>query len=117
MDALLRQKWTDIKNRLSGGNIEGALEYFSEGIRLMFEYNFTLLRPRMEEILAGMKSITLVKIMEDRAEYNLVGEQGGGRRSPFTWCFRKQPTEFGEFYSIIENHTLRVWSEFNGSAS
>ena len=88
IDALLQRKWSDMKTRLGSGDISGALEYFSEGTRPMFEYNFTLLQPHLNEILSGMKSITLVKIMEDQAEYNLVGEQNGQAFS-FYLVFRK----------------------------
>jgi hypothetical protein len=43
----------------------------------MFDYNFNLPSSHLNEIIASMQSITLVKIEEDRAEYNLVGQQGG----------------------------------------
>ena len=77
IDALLQQKWADMKIRLANGDITGALNYFSEGTRPIFEYNFNLLNAHLNEIIAGMQSITLVKIEEDMAEYNLVGEQAG----------------------------------------
>ena len=77
IDALLNQKWADMKTRLSNGDISGALKCFSEGTRPLFEYNFNLLSAHLNEIIAGMQNITLVKIEEDMAEYNLVGEQGG----------------------------------------
>ena len=62
---------------LGNGDISSALAYFSEGTRPIFEYNFNLLSDHLDEIIAGMQSITLVKIQEDMAEYNLVGEQAG----------------------------------------
>ena len=74
---MLQQKWADMKSRLSNGDISGALNCFSEGTRPLFEYNFNLLSTHLNEIIAGMQNITLVKIEEDMAEYNLVGEQGG----------------------------------------
>jgi hypothetical protein len=82
IDALLQQKWADMKKRLGNGDIPGALEYFSEATRPTFEYNFNLLNAHLDEIIAGMRSITLVKIEEDMAEYNLVGEQAG---QPFSF--------------------------------
>ena len=66
-----------MKTKLSDGDIVGALNYFSDGTRPIFEYNFNLLNAHLNEIIAGMQSITLVKIEEDMAEYNLVGEQAG----------------------------------------
>ncbi len=77
IDALLQRKWADMKTKLGDGDIAGALNHFSEGTRPMFEYNFNLLSAHMNEIIAGMQSIALVKIQEGRAEYNLVGEQAG----------------------------------------
>ncbi len=77
IDALLQQKWMDMKTKLGSGDITGALNHFSEGTKPMFEYNFNLLSSHLNEIIAGMQSITLVKIVEDQAQYNLVGEQGG----------------------------------------
>ena len=66
-----------MKDRLGSGDIICALEYFSEGTRPIFEYNFSLLSEHLDEIIAGMQGITLVKIQENTAEYNLIGEQGG----------------------------------------
>ena len=77
IDALLQQKWADMKSKLETGDITGALQHFSEGTKPMFEYNFNLLNAHLNEIIAGMQSITLVKIEEGRAEYNLIGQQGG----------------------------------------
>jgi hypothetical protein len=77
LDALLQQRWADMKSRLSSGDIDGALTYFSEGTKPLFEYNFNLLNDHMSEVIAGMQSITLVRIEENQVVYNLVGEQGG----------------------------------------
>ncbi len=77
IDALLQQKWSDMKTMLGNGDIPGALNHFSEGTRPIFECNFNLLNAHLDEIIAGMQSITLVKIEENRAEYNLVGQQAG----------------------------------------
>ena len=77
IDALLQQKWVDMKTKLGSGDIAGALNHFSEGTQPMFAYNFNLLSAHMNEIIAGMQRITLVKVVEDRAEYHLQGEQGG----------------------------------------
>ena len=77
IDALLQQKWDDMKTRLGNGDIPGAMNHFSEGTRPIFEYNFNLLNAHLGEIIAGMQSITLVKIEESTAEYNLVGQQAG----------------------------------------
>ncbi|WP_167527983.1 Ig-like domain-containing protein [Desulfosarcina alkanivorans] len=92
IDALLQQKWADMKKRLGNGDIPGALEYFSEATRPTFEYNFNLLNAHLDEIIAGMRSITLVKIEEDMAEYNLVGEQAG---QPFSFYLLFQKTGDG----------------------
>jgi hypothetical protein len=77
IDALLQQKWADMKSKLGSGDIAGALEYFPEGIRPLFDYNFNLLNDHLNEIIASMQNIQLVKIEDDRAEYNLIGDQGG----------------------------------------
>jgi hypothetical protein len=77
IDALLQQKWNDMKAKLASGDIDGALNYFSEGAKPMFEYNLTLLKDHMDEIISGMQSISLVKIQENQAEYSLIGQQDG----------------------------------------
>jgi plastocyanin len=77
LDALLQQKWADMRTKLSNSDITGALNYFSEGTKPIFEYNFILLSGHIGEIIAGMQGITLVKIEDNQAVYNLLGEQGG----------------------------------------
>jgi len=77
INALLQQKWAEMRTRLGNGDIPGALDYFTEGTRPIFEYNFNLLADHLDEIIAGMQTITLVKIQDETAEYNLIGEQGG----------------------------------------
>ena len=88
IDALLQQKWENMKAKLGSGDIDEALNDFSEGTKPMFEYNFNLLSDHMSEIIAGMQSITLVRIEENQAVYNLVGEQAGQNFS-FNLLFMK----------------------------
>jgi hypothetical protein len=77
LDALLQAKWSAMKACLAAGDIEGALSYLAIGNRPVFEYNFNQLKDHLGEIVAGMQSVTLVKAMDNIAEYNLVGEQNG----------------------------------------
>jgi hypothetical protein len=98
IDALLQKKWEAMKAKLVSGDIEGALNFFSEGTRPMFEYNLTLLHDHMDEIITGMKSITLEKIEENQAQYNLVGQQGG---------------QFFSFYLLFMKSADGIWRIVN----
>lgn len=60
------------------GDVEGAVTYFAEGTpREMFRYNFNLLRDQLPEILANMGSITLIRLEDNLAEYEMIATQDG----------------------------------------
>lgn len=53
------------------------MNYFSEATKPMYEYNFNLLSDHLPEMVNGVKTITLVKIENGEAGYNMVGTQNG----------------------------------------
>ncbi len=77
LDELLRAKWNEMKNALIGGDIEPATELISEISRNMFEYNFNLMSDYLPEIVSGFQDITLVRVGDSFAEYEMWAEQGG----------------------------------------
>ncbi len=88
LDALLQAKWNNMKSRLADGDIEGALQDFDPNARPLYEYNFNALQDHLGEVLAGVQQVTLVKASEDRADYELIGVQGGESFS-FLLVFKK----------------------------
>ena len=58
--------------------MEGAVSYFAVGTpREMFRYNFNLLQDQLPEIFANMGSITLIRLEDDLAEYEMIATHDG----------------------------------------
>jgi YVTN family beta-propeller protein len=77
MDNLLKGKWEGMKEELSNGDIEGAVEYLSEGSQEMYRYNFNLMQSVLSEIIGDFGNIQLIKITDDVAEYEMLATQDG----------------------------------------
>ena len=71
LDALLQAKWAGMKAALAKGDVEGAVEYFSEGSKPAFRAEFNRLSQGLPELVARMGLFRLVKIYEGYAEYDL----------------------------------------------
>lgn len=77
MGTMLRAKWNAMTNVLGTGDTVAASQYFSSDVRESYKANFDLLKDHLPEIVAGLHDMQLVKITEDEAEYNILGDQGG----------------------------------------
>ena len=77
MDTLLKGKWEGMKGGLSQGNIEKALKYIAAPSQNMYRYNFELMSSLLPAIAQDMGNITLVKIVDNLAEYEMTATQDG----------------------------------------
>jgi hypothetical protein len=71
IDGLLRAKWDAMKQRLAGGEIEAALEYFSSRSRDRYRMIFWEIARRLPEIVSRMEDIELILCRDDAAEYRI----------------------------------------------
>jgi hypothetical protein len=60
-----------MKISLSGGNIEGAVSYFSEESRASFRQQFTALSQVLPQVVADMGTFSLVNSNDNVTEYDL----------------------------------------------
>ena len=63
--------WSDMKENLAAGNIEGALNYFSEGSKEKYREIFTLLGDRLPTLANNMQDIELIYVRGDIAKYRI----------------------------------------------
>lgn len=77
MDTLLKGKWEGMKGEMAGGNIEKALKYITAPSQNMYRYNFELMSSLLPTIAQDMGNITLVKIVDNLAEYEMTATQDG----------------------------------------
>jgi hypothetical protein len=92
MDMLLRKKWDALKEKLSQQDINGALQYFSDGSKAKYKRVFEKLNPYLPDIVTNMSDITLDRIIGDVAEYRikkLENVEGQMREITYFLYFRK----------------------------
>ena len=77
LNALLSAKWNSMKTSLTNSDVTSALEYIAENAKGMFEYNLNLLIDHLPEVAANLNDISLVKMKNGKAEYNVLGNQDG----------------------------------------
>lgn len=77
MDNLLKGKWEGMRGGLSQGNVEKALMYIVDQSQKMYRYNFELMSSILPTIVQDMGNITLVKITDNMAEYEMTATQDG----------------------------------------
>lgn len=83
LDTLLRAKWNAMKAALAAQDVEGALVYFTESSNGMFRYNFELMQSILPTIVMEMESITMKKLENGHAEYEMITTTGGSTRSNY----------------------------------
>lgn len=88
IDSSLRTIWNEMVARLSVGDIEGALEYFTYASRGRYREQFTSIRERLPALSSGMRDIEMVFIKGDEAKYRIKLKDRGGERTGYIW-FRK----------------------------
>ena len=77
VDTLLKGKWGLMKTALESGEIENALIHIASGSKDMYRYNFALMSSILPTIAQDMGNITLIKIEDNVAEYEMTATQGG----------------------------------------
>jgi len=79
MDNIFSQKWNSMKSALANGDIGGAMNYYANGAREVFNQRFSApdLSTSLPDIVAAMGSFRLVNITEDTAECELRIDKGG----------------------------------------
>ncbi len=88
IDKELKSIWTSMINRLSAGDIEGALEYFTDSSRWKYKAEFTLAKDKLPQISSKMEKIEPVYIKDDEAKYRVRIGNTGDEYTHYIW-FRK----------------------------
>jgi len=71
LDALLRTKWERMRQAMMDQDIEGALAEISIASKDMYQYNFELMQSILPTIAQDMGDITMIKVKEDLAIYEV----------------------------------------------
>lgn len=71
MDALLKGKWEGMKTKLIAGDVKGAVGYFADKSKDSFRQQFTILSSILSQIVSEMGEISLIKVKDNYAEYDL----------------------------------------------
>ena len=71
VDKELKAVWASMISRLSAGDIEGAVGYFTYSSRWKYKEEFTLAKDKLPEISAKMGNIEPVYIKDDDAKYRV----------------------------------------------
>ncbi|MCC7203419.1 MAG: hypothetical protein IT393_12265 [Nitrospirae bacterium] len=71
IDKELKSIWSSMITRLSSGDIEGALEYFTDASRWKYKDQFILAGDKLTELAAGMAKIDPVYIKVSEAQYRI----------------------------------------------
>jgi len=71
IDTLLRSKWDQMKDAMKNGDVEGALENFSEASKDEYREIFTLMLDKLPSVVEEMNTLELVSIKSNLAKYRL----------------------------------------------
>lgn len=71
VDARLLENWADLKRHFSEKNIAEAVTLFDESQKNLYEELFTVLLDRLPQIAAEMEQISMIDIMNNRAQYRI----------------------------------------------
>ncbi len=71
IDALLQQKWTDMKTGLISGNTEQALEYFYERSRENYRIIYDAVGSELPNLASQMQEISMIYCIDGRAKYRI----------------------------------------------
>ncbi len=71
VDQLLRRNWSAMLDELSGGDVEGALAYFSDKSRDRYRDAFETLAYKMPQIVSGFSSLQSSNLGSEYAEYGV----------------------------------------------
>lgn len=88
VDRDLKAVWASMMDRLSAGDIEGAVGYFTYSSRWKYKEEFTLAKDKLPEISAKMGKIEPVYIKDDDAKYRVRIRDEDKEYTHYIW-FRK----------------------------
>ena len=88
VDRELKAVWASMIRRLSAGDIEGAVGYFTYSSRWKYKEEFTLAKDKLPEIYAKMGNIEPVYIKDDDAKYRVRIRDEDNEYTHYIW-FRK----------------------------
>jgi hypothetical protein len=71
LDALLRAKWEAMKTALANQNISGALNYYTEETKQLYNDIFTALNAQLPQLVQDMQNIQLIYVEDNTAEYRI----------------------------------------------
>jgi len=81
VDTLLKGKWEGMKGAMTEKDFEKSLQFFTDGSKEMYQYNFNLMYTIMDSIIQGMGDIELVEVRGNFAEYEMLVIREGEERS------------------------------------
>lgn len=88
VDKELKAVWASMIDRLSAGDIEGAIGYFTYSSRWKYKEEFTLAKDKLPEISAKMGNIEPVYIKDVDAKYRVRIRDEDNEYTHYIW-FRK----------------------------
>ncbi|MBC2712019.1 MAG: hypothetical protein HGJ94_13855, partial [Desulfosarcina sp.] len=71
IDALLQQKWVDMKTQLSERNVEGAIQYFDDSKKSLYDELFSVLIDGLPQIANDMQNISIISVTDKIAKYRI----------------------------------------------
>ena len=71
LDALLKTKWTAMRMALAAGDVLSAVANFSEFTKDSYQEEFTGIAQSLPQVAAAKSNITMVKVEDNQAEYDL----------------------------------------------
>ncbi|HZX48478.1 MAG TPA: hypothetical protein VFF47_04585 [Nitrospirota bacterium] len=88
IDKDLKAIWISMINRLSAGDIEGAIAYITYSSRWKYKKEFTSVKDKLPEISVKMRNIEPVYIKDDEAKYRSRIGTSNDEYTNYIW-FRK----------------------------
>ncbi len=71
LDALLRAKWVAMKTAIANQDVEGAVKYYTEGSKQIYNDIFTTLYSQLPQIAQDMQNIELLYTRDKTAKYRI----------------------------------------------
>jgi hypothetical protein len=76
-EILLKSTWNNMQTALLGGDLSGALTYFSKRIQSQYQSIFTDLQSVLPQTFASIENIVLLNVTNDTAEMTALRTEGG----------------------------------------
>jgi hypothetical protein len=86
MNALLREKWEEMKTALADGEVQAALKYHREEVRTRYEAIYGAFGSDLPVLVGQMQDISPVYFEQSRAKYRIHQDHDiGGRTVTITY--------------------------------